>query len=264
MINRMLWMPFLSLFHREIRRIWKAVTQTVLAPVFNSALYIFIFGILLGKNINLAEGWNYLSFLIPGVIMMGCLNQAFANTTSSIMQLKYAGELQDLKVAPLTELQILLAFSLSSSLRGMVVGLNIFFIGQVISFFQNGSFLTVEHPFLALLFAFIGTLIFGNLGIVVGFWAKNLEQMAAISGFLMQPLVYLGGVFYSLENLPRFWRALSELNPIVYIVNGLRYAFLDQSDFSIETCFKWSFGLIVFFYVTAYFFVKKSSYVRSV
>lgn len=262
--RNILWVPFVSLFHREMKRVLRTVVQTVLVPVINSSLYLFIFGVHLGKKLDISDGMNYLSFLIPGVIMMGCLTQSAMNTISSIMHLKYAGELQDLKVAPLMTIQIVLAFSLAAALRGILVGLCLFFVGQLIYFSQEGIFLSLKHPLLALLFSFLGALFFAHLGIVIAFCSKTLEQVGAITGFVMQPLIYLGGVFYSIDNLQGFWKSLSELNPVIYVINGLRYAFLGKSDFSLQVSFAWSLILLAVLFIIAYISVQKSSYMRSV
>ena len=263
MLRRLSWAPFLSLFYRELRRILRANIQTIFAPTISATLYLIIFGIYLGKKLDFSEGGTYLTFLIPGVIMLQCLGQAFANSTSSIMQLKYTGEIQDLKVAPFSSWQILMALSLASTIRGLSIAFFVLLIGQGIHFLSEGTFITIHSFSLTVFFAFLGGCLFSCLGIIAAFWAKSFEQVGAISGFLLQPLIYLGGVFYSIKILHPLGQKLSQFNPVMYVVNGFRYAILKQSDFSLEVCLIRSLFLILIFYIISYLFVKKSSYLRA-
>ncbi len=224
------WTPFFTLFRREIMRFMKVIIQTVITPFVSSTLYLMIFGVSLGKSIVLKDQLPYLSFLIPGLVMMSCLNNSFQNTSSSIVSSKFSGDLEDFKVAPLTPWQIILALSMAAVLRGLLVGGITFFVGEASYFFTYGTALGVSHPFALLLFLILGSLCFANFGVVVAFWARSFDQLSAVSGFVLLPLIYLGGVFFSVENLPPLWRSVSLYNPLLYMINGVRYGILGVAD----------------------------------
>lgn len=221
---------FAMLYYREYRRIVRVIRQTIFTPLVNSALYLMIFGISLGEKINMAEGFSYLAFLVPGLVMMGSLNNSYQNTSSSITNSKFHGELQDLKVVPLTNSAIVWALCLGGLTRGAIVGLMNLIMGFAFHYFHYDSFLGIQNPILFLTFLIIGSLCFANIGIAVAFWAKSFEQLTAIGNFILIPLMYLGGVFYSIEGLGSFWQLLSKLNPLFYLINGVRYGMLGKSD----------------------------------
>lgn len=224
------WRPFLTLFHREVRRFMKVLVQTVVTPFINSSLYLLIFGVSLGRNIQLGQGYNYLAFLIPGLVMMGCLNNSFQNSSSSIVTAKFGGDLEDFRVSALSNEQMIWAFSFGGMIRGFIVGFVTFIIGELFYYGSEGSWLAVEHPFLLVLFLAMGSLTFAKLGISVAFWAKTFDQLSAVTGFILVPLTYLGGVFFSLEHLHPFWRAVSQANPLLYFINGVRLSVLGHAD----------------------------------
>ena len=222
--------PFATLFRREIARFVKVIVQTVITPFVSSTLYLMIFGVSLGRQIVLDGGQPYLAFLIPGLIMMGCLNNAFQNSSSSIITSKFSGDLEDLKAAPFSSMQIIWALSLAGLVRGFIVGLVTFLVGEGSYYVIYEQFLPVYHPFVLLVFLVVGGLAFANLGISVAFWARSFDQMSAVSGFILMPLIYLGGVFFSVTNLPPFWRGISLFNPLLYMINGVRFGLLGKSD----------------------------------
>lgn len=224
------WIPFRTLFQREIARFMKVVAQTVVTPLVSSALYLMIFGVSLGRQINLEGGIPYLAFLIPGLVMMGCLNNAFQNTSSSIISSKFSGDLEDLKAAPFSVQQIIWALSMAALVRGLMVGLVTFLVGEASYYAVYEKFLAVEHPFALVLFLICGSLTFAHIGISVAFWAKSFDQLSAIGGFVLLPLIYLGGVFFSVEHLPGFWKEISLFNPLLYMINGVRYGILGVAD----------------------------------
>lgn len=228
------WVPFLGLLRREIWRFFKVLTQTIFTPLITSTLYLFIFGITLGKNITLSEDISYLAFLIPGLIMMTVLNNSFQNSASSISIAKFSGELEDLRAAPLSFAEIIWALSLGGLIRGLIVGSITFLVGSVFYYFYHGSFLTVEHPFYLLFFLIGGGLSFAQMGLAVAIWAKTFDQLNAVSSFVLLPLIYLGGVFFSLKGLHPLWQTVSEFNPLLYFINGVRYGILGVSDVNIE------------------------------
>lgn len=229
------WTPFITLLHRECARFLKVAVQTVITPFVSSALYLMIFGVSLGSRIEINNGINYLAFLIPGLVMMACLNNAFQNTSSSIISSKFSGDLEDLKVAPLNSTQIITALTLAALARGLIVGGITFLVGQIFYYSVYGAFLPVAHTAFLITFLTIGGLSFANLGVMVAFWARTFDQLSAVTGFILLPLIYLGGVFFSVEHLPNFWRQVSLYNPLLYMINGVRFGLLGQSDVNPQT-----------------------------
>ncbi|HMN68154.1 MAG TPA: ABC transporter permease [Bdellovibrionales bacterium] len=224
------WYPFYTLFRREIARFMKVLGQTVLIPLVNSGLYLMIFGVSLGHQIVVQGQSSYLAFLIPGLVMMGCLNNAFQNSSSSIITSKFSGDLEDLKAAPFSIMQIIWALGLAALVRGLMVGGVTWAVGEVSHFAIYGQWLGIAHPLVLAVFLVLGSLTFANLGISVAFWARTFEQMSAVSGFILLPLIYLGGVFFSVEHLPGFWKDVSLANPLLYMINGVRYGILGAAD----------------------------------
>jgi ABC-2 type transport system permease protein len=229
-MNELTWTPFLSLLHREIMRFMKVVVQTVITPFVSAALYLMIFGVSLGERIVHKDQLPYMAFLIPGLVMMGCLNNSFQNSSSSIISSKFSGDLEDLKVSPLSSTQIILALSTAALLRGLMVGAVTFAVGELAYYWMYSQPLAVAHPLALVTFLVIGCLSFACFGIMVAFWAKSFDQLSAITGFVLMPLIYLGGVFFSVEHLPPFWRSISMGNPLLYMINGVRYGILGHSD----------------------------------
>ena len=215
----------------------KVIVQTVVTPIVSASLYLMIFGVSLGRNIQLGEGLTYLSFLIPGLVMMSCLNNSFQNSSSSIITSKFSGDLEDLKVTPFSPIQIVLAMALAAMLRGLAVGLITFLVGEISYVWMYGEWLAVAHPFELLAFLMMGSLTFANFGIMIAFWARSFDQISAITGFVLMPLIYLGGVFFSVDNLPPLWKSVSLANPLLYMINGVRYGILGKADVDHGTAF---------------------------
>ena len=229
------WTPFVALLDREIQRFLKVIVQTVITPFVSSVLYLLIFGVSLGRQITMKEGVPYLSFLIPGLVMMGCLNNAFQNSSSSVVTSKFSGDLEDLKVAPLSFWQIILALSVAGVVRGLIVGGIIFLVGEAFHYWLYSAWLLPHSPVVLLLSLLLGGLTFANVGISVAFWARTFDQMSAVSGFILTPLIYLGGVFFSIEGLPEWVRKISLFNPLLYMINGVRYGVLGRADVDFAT-----------------------------
>lgn len=247
------WSPFISLLHREISRYFKVLFQTVLTPLVNSSLYLLIFGVSLGGSIQLESGVSYLAFIIPGLVMMSCLNNAFQNTSSSVVSGKFSGDVEDWKISPLTPGQIVWALCLGALTRGLFVAALTFLVGVLFYYISTEQFLGVAHPFLLLLFLIIGGFSFAMIGIVVAFWAKTFDGMSAVGALLLTPLIFLGGVFFSLENLSPFWREISTYNPLLYFINGVRYGILGISDVQVGEALMISItSLVIFFFLSIY------------
>ncbi|CAN7186527.1 ABC transporter permease [Trinickia sp. LjRoot230] len=215
---------FRTLFYKEILRFWKVSFQTVLAPIITALLYLTIFGHALRDHVEVYAGVEYTSFLIPGLVMMTVLQNAFANSSSSLIQSKITGNLVFVLLPPLTHWEIFGAYVLASAVRGLVVGFGVL---VVTIWFVPTSF---AAPLYIVAFAVLGSAILGTLGLIAGIWAEKFDQLAAFQNFLIMPLTFLSGVFYSTHTLPDLWRDVSRLNPFFYMIDGFRYGFFGVSD----------------------------------
>lgn len=253
---------FITIFRREIARFLKVIVQTVITPFISSFLYLLIFGVSLGDQMNAHRGVSYLSFLIPGLMMMGLINNSFQNSSSSIVSSKFSGDMEDLRVAPVTDQEIIWAMSLASLVRGCIVAVITYIVGVAFMYYQQGEFLAIAHPLITFFFVIASGLIFGMIGISIAFWATTFDQLSAFSAFILLPLTYLGGVFLSIEHLHPFWQAVSKANPLLYLINGLRYGILGVSDVNIWTATIISLVGLVFFFGVARWSLKKGSFQR--
>lgn len=215
---------FLTLFRKELLRFWKVAFQTVAAPVLSALLYLLIFSHALTGRVDVFPGVPYTHFLVPGLVMMALLQNAFANASSSLIQSKVSGNLVFVLLAPLTPLALYGGYVLSAMVRGLVVGLGVLLVTV---FFHE---VDIQKPLWALAFALAGSGIMGTLGLLAGIWAEKFDQIAAFQNFLVTPLTFLSGVFYSVHSLPPFWLAASHANPFFYMVDGFRYGFFGQAD----------------------------------
>lgn len=256
------WAPFLTLTKKEIMRFTRVLGQTILIPLVNSTLYIMIFGVSLGQHIQVPGHTSYLAFLIPGLIMMGVINNAFQNSSSSIATSKFHGDLEDLRKSPLTPHQILWAMSVGGLVRGALVGIIVLLVGEAFSLVTTHSFLPIAHPFHLILFLTLGGLVFAQMGISIAFYSKSIDQLSAIGGFVLLPLMYLGGIFFSLEQLHPFWQVLSQVNPMLYFINGVRYGMLGQSDVPWVTSLGVASTALLIMHAVALRTVKFGSYTR--
>jgi len=216
---------WLTLLYKELLRFWKVSFQTILAPVLTALLYLLIFSHVLESHVSVFDGRvRYSAFLIPGLVMMSVLQNAFANSSSSLIQSKITGNLIFVLLPPLSPLNIFGAYVLGAMVRGIVVGSGVLLVTL---WFAP---LELEHPLWALVFALLGSAILGTLGLVAGIVADKFDQLAAFQNFLIMPLTFLSGVFYSIHTLPPFWQALSHFNPFFYMIDGFRYGFFGLSD----------------------------------
>ncbi len=215
---------FQTLFYKEVLRFWKVATQTVGAPILTALLYLLIFGHTLKDHVEVYPGVQYTAFLIPGLVMMSVLQNAFANTSSSLTQSKMTGNLVFVLLPPLSHWEWYGGYVLASVVRGVAVGFGVFVIT---AWFGNLSFVA---PWWIVIFAFLGAALLGTMGLIAGIWADKFDQLAVFQNFLIMPLTFLAGVFYSIKSLPPFWQAVSHLNPFFYMIDGFRYGFFGQSD----------------------------------
>ncbi|MEX3898126.1 MULTISPECIES: ABC transporter permease [Paraburkholderia] len=215
---------FGTLFYKELLRFWKVSFQTVLAPVITALLYLTIFGHALRGHVEVYPGVEYTSFLIPGLVMMSVLQNAFANSSSSLIQSKITGNLVFVLLPPLSHYEMFAAYVLAAVARGLCVGFGVFIV--TIWFVP----LAFTAPLYIIVFAMFGAAILGTLGLIAGIWAEKFDQLAAFQNFLIMPLTFLSGVFYSTHTLPPGWREVSRLNPFFYMIDGFRYGFFGVSD----------------------------------
>jgi ABC-2 type transport system permease protein len=215
---------FRTLFYKEILRFWKVAFQTVLAPVITALLYLTIFGHALTGHIQVYPGVPYSSFLVPGLVMMSVLQNSFANSSSSLIQSKITGNLVFMLLPPLSHWDVFLAYVLAAVVRGLAVGCGVLVVTM---WFVPLSFWA---PLYVIGFGLLGSAILGTLGLVAGILAEKFDQLAAFQNFLIMPLTFLSGVFYSTHSLPPVWREVSRLNPFFYMIDGFRYGFFGASD----------------------------------
>jgi len=217
---------FSTLFYKEILRFWKVSFQTILAPVLTALLYLLIFSHVLESHVQVYPGVRYTVFLIPGLAMMSLLQNAFANSSSSLIQSKITGNIVFILLPPLSHLEFFGAYVLASAVRGVVVGLGVFVITAMF------VPVPVQNLLWVVAFALLGSAILGTLGIIAGIWADKFDQLAAFQNFVIIPLTFLSGVFYSIHSLPPFWQQVSHFNPFFYMIDGFRYGFFGVSDVS--------------------------------
>ena len=215
-----------TLFKKELLRFWRVGFQTVAAPVMTALLYLLIFSHVLGSRVEVYPGVPYTVFLIPGLIMMSVLQNAFANSSSSLIQSKVMGNIIFVLLTPLSYIEFFSAFLAASIIRGLCVGFSIYLVS--ICFID----LPLNHPWIILAFAVFGSGMLGAFGIIAGLWAEKFDQMAAFQNFVIMPLSFLSGVFYSIHSLPPVWQTVSHFNPFFYMIDGFRYGFFGMSDIS--------------------------------
>ncbi len=216
---------FWTLFYKEVLRFWKVGFQTIAAPVLTAMLYLLIFSHVLEAHVRV-HGIPYSAFLVPGLVMMSILQNAFANSSSSLIQSKVTGSIVFVLLPPISYQAFWAAYVLAAALRGLVVGLGVLL---VTAWFADLHF--AELPWI-LLFALLGGGMLATLGVIAGIWADKFDQLAAFQNFLIMPLTFLSGVFYSIYSLPAFWQETSRFNPVFYLIDGFRYGFHGVSDVS--------------------------------
>ena len=216
-----------TLLYKELLRFWKVSFQTILAPVLTALLYLLIFSHVLEANVSVFGGKvRYTAFLIPGLVMMSILQNSFANSSSSLMQSKMNGNLIFILLPPLSPLELFFSYVAGAMVRGLVVGVGVF----AVTLYFAPSLLSMPHPVWALAFALLGSAILGTLGLVAAIWSEKFDQISAFQNFIIMPLTFLSGVFYSIHSLPPFWQTLSHGNPFFYMIDGFRYGFFGLSD----------------------------------
>lgn len=230
-----------TLAQREISRFMRVWQQTIIPPVITSTLFILIFGYSLGSRIKNVGGVGYLEFIVPGLLMMGVIMSAYMNTSSSLYISKFQKNVQEMLVSPLSYWQIIAALTMAAVLRGILVGLGILIVSFI---FAN---IVVVNYFILLYFVIMVSILFAFGGIATALWATSFDKMNVFATFLITPLTYLGGVFFSIKMLPPFWQNIAKFNPILYMVDGFRYGFLGTSDVNLFFSMGLVFVLVIGF-----------------
>ena len=213
-----------TLFYKEVLRFGKVLLQTLIAPVITALLYLLVFGHVFEGRVQAFPGVSYTMFLIPGLVMMSVIQNAFANSSSSLIQSKVTGNIVFMMLTPLSHLEFFLAFVLAAVVRGVLVGMGVYLVALVF------TALPMKHPVFILLFMFLSSATLGTIGVIAGIWAEKFDQLAGFQNFIILPLSFLSGVFYSIQSLPEFWQKLSRFNPFFYMIDGFRYGFFGVSD----------------------------------
>jgi ABC-2 type transport system permease protein len=226
---------FYTLFYKEVLRFYKVIFQTIVAPVITTLLYLLVFSHALERHVTVFDGVGYTAFLVPGLVMMAVIQNAFANSSSSLIQSKVTGNIVFILLAPMSHLEFFLAFVLAAVARGLIVGLGVWLFTIPFVDLPLHSF-----PFLVA-FALLGSAVLGTLGIIAGIHAEKFDQLAGFQNFIIMPLSFLSGVFYSIHSLPGFWQGLSRFNPFFYMIDGFRYGVFGHSDVDPWT----SFGIVL-------------------
>jgi len=225
------WVAFNTLVTREVRRFLRIWPQTLLPPAITMTLYFIIFGNLIGSRIGEMGGFSYMEYIAPGIIMMAVINNAYANVASSFYSAKFQSHIEELLVAPVPNYLILAGYVAGGTARGLFVGL----IVTIVSLFFTQQ--PIQHLLITISMVFLSAILFALGGFINAIYARSFDEIAIIPTFILTPLTYLGGVFYSISLLPEFWQNVSLLNPILYMVNAFRFGMLGASDVPITAAF---------------------------
>ncbi len=231
------WIAFLTLIIKEIRRYTRIWQQTLLPPAISIGLYFVIFGSLIGPRIGKMSGFSYMEFVVPGLIMLAVITNSFGNVVSSFFGNKFAGNIEELLVSPMPNYIILLGYVIGGVSRGLAVAVIVTLLSLLF------TELRVQHPLITVSVVILTSIVFSLAGLVNAVYAENFDDISIIPTFVLTPLTYLGGVFYSISLLPEFWQGVSKLNPILYMVNGFRYGILGVSDIDV----RWALVILVLF-----------------
>ena len=235
-----------AIYHFEMSRMFRTVSQSIASPVLSTALYFIVFGSAIGSKVGNIDGVNYTSFLVPGLIMLTILNQSVSNASFGIYFPKFSGTIYEILSAPISPIEITCGYVLAAASKSVLVGLIILMTS---AFFIE---ITILHPFWMLLFLILMSITFSLFGFIIGIWANDFQKIQLIPSFILTPLTFLGGSFYSIGMLPDFWQKLSYVNPIVYLISSFRWSFYGNSDVNVVV----SISATLFFLVLCMVFVS--------
>lgn len=250
------YVAFSTILRKEVRRFTRIWVQTLIPPAITMALYFVIFGTLIGSRIGEMGGFDYMSFVVPGLVMMAVINNSYSNVVSSFYSAKFTKCIEELQVSPTPNYIILLGYVCGGSLRGLIVGA----IVTCLSLFFTK--LQVHNIGLTILVIILTSLVFSLAGMVNAIFANSFDDISVIPTFVLTPMTYLGGVFYSISLLPEFWQGVSKLNPILYMVNAFRYGILGVSDVSVSVSIAGICVFIVGLFLTCLYLLEKSARLR--
>ena len=256
MIQADQWVAFNTILRKEIRRFIRIWPQTLLPPAITMTLYFVIFGRLIGSRVGEMGGFDYMQYIVPGLIMMSVIQNSYGNVVSSFFSHKFQNSIEEMLVSPMSNTVILLGFVAGGVVRGILTGS----IVTLLSLFFTD--LQLQHAFITLLVVVLTATMFALAGLVNAVFATKFDDIAIVPTFILTPLTYLGGVFYSISLLPEVWQMVSKANPIIYMVNAFRYGFLGTSDVDIVTAFTVICGFIVALFFLAYRLVEKGAGLR--
>jgi len=251
------WVAFNTLVVREIRRFIRIWPQTLLPPAITMTLYFIIFGNLIGSRIGEMGGFTYMEYIAPGIIMMAVINNAYTNVASSLFSAKFQNHIEELIVAPVPNYLILAGYVAGGVSRGLLVGL----IVTIVSLFFTS--IEIQHLLITISMVFLSAVMFALGGFINAIFARSFDEISIIPTFILTPLTYLGGVFYSISLLPEFWQNVSLLNPILYMVNAFRYGMLGVSDIPVITAFGIILICIVALTIFALYLLNKGTGIRN-
>ncbi|MCO5143298.1 MAG: ABC transporter permease [Oligoflexia bacterium] len=238
-------------------RFFSVSVQTLITPVITASLYLLVFGLSLGSRIDLFPDLTYIQFVVPGLILMGVVNNSFANTSSSIFFSRYIGNIVDLLVTPLTPAQFIFAYTIAALLRGLLVGLAVY----IVSIFFTG--LPWTNPLMALVMIVLSGFLFAQFGIVAAMYSNTFDNISMYTNFLILPLIYTGGLFYPVSHLPPFWQKVSHLNPLTYLIDGFRQSVVGFGDTPLLVNFGVALGFSVFFFAWAWKIIYSGNRLRT-
>lgn len=250
---RLNWIALCTLVKKELIRVMRIWIQTIVPPAITMTLYFIIFGSLIGRRIGSMDGFDYMQYIAPGLIMMSVITNSYANVVSSFFGAKFGRHIEEMLVAPMSSATIIIGHVAGGVMRGLMVG------GMVTVVALAFTRLKIEHPFITLSMVFLTSVVFALAGFINAIFARKFDDISIIPTFVLTPLTYLGGVFYSISLLPEVWQKLSLLNPILYMVNAFRYGVLGTSDIDIRHAY-----LIVALFVAGLFTVSLALLQRGV
>ncbi|MGF1741109.1 ABC transporter permease [Vibrio profundum] len=254
---RLYWTAFCSLVAKEINRFTRIWIQTLVPPAITMTLYFVIFGSLIGSRIGQMHGFSYMQYIVPGLIMMSVITNSYSNVASSFFSAKFQRNIEELLVAPVPTYVIIFGYIMGGVVRGLLVGT---IVTCVSLFFAH---LHVQHWGIVIATVFLTSVVFSLGGLINAVFARTFDDISIVPTFILTPLTYLGGVFYSINLLPEFWQTVSKINPIVYMVNAFRYGFLGISDVGIGTSFAMLFAFVIALYSLAHYLVAKGVGLRT-
>jgi ABC-2 type transport system permease protein len=254
MDNYRLWISFYTMIRKDVVRMFRIWVQTFLPSVITSTLYFLVFGTVLGSRIGTMQGVDYMQFVIPGLVMLAIVTTSYANTSFTFFSSKFfARSIDEILVSPTPPWVMIAGFIGGGLVRGVLTGTLVL----LVSVFFTGLHLSIHNLLIIFLFAILTAFVFALAGLVNGIYAKSIDGINLVPTFVLTPLVYLGGIFYSVHNLPEWWQAITYANPLFYLINGFRYGFLGITDVSLKISLGMLFIIIAFLIALNWYLIRK-------